>query len=117
MILLRYAGHSGEIVDVVPETIDPLSYTDLVVDYRNPNKLYPLRIHARSVEGNKIERPMPGTVSMPLTFRQPVRMFLVGRWRLVTSTLCNATALSCRQKYRRRTNQKATTGFESRFHR
>src|SRR5882724_7461466 len=84
MILVRYEAHTGETIDILPEKFQPLSYADLVIDYKNRDKQYSMQIDAKSVESSKMpgQAKGPATVSMPITFRKPLSIFALvdGGW-------------------------------------
>lgn len=83
-MLIRYEAPSGEILEIEPASFRPLSYSDLVEDYKNKGKLYPLQIDAKFVSSSRthFKTRSPGSVSMPTYFREPVSIFSLvdGGW-------------------------------------
>src|SRR6185437_8348021 len=84
MIFIRFESHAGESVDIWPQQFQPLSYSDLVTDYRDPDKRYAISIDASSIVSKQTDgKPKgPASVSMPLAFREPVSIFALvdGGW-------------------------------------
>jgi len=83
-MLIRYEAASGEILEIEPTRFEPLSFSDLVEDYNKKDKLYPLRIEAKSVSSSRtgFKTTSPASVSMPTNFREPVSIFSLvdGGW-------------------------------------
>lgn len=81
MLLFRYTAESGEIIEFTAEAIEPLRFDDLV---SSEAQTYQLNINATSITGlpDRSEPAGPGTVTMPITFREPVSVFglIDGGW-------------------------------------
>ena len=83
-MFIRYESHAGENVDIWPQQFQPLSYSDLVTDYKDPDKRYPISMEASSNLSTQTDgkRKGPANVSIPLVFREPVSIFALvdGGW-------------------------------------
>src|ERR1041384_639157 len=81
MFLFRYSAHSGEIIEFKAEAIEPLRFADLEA---SQTQTYQMTIHAASITGlpDRSEPAGPGTVTMPITFGEPVSIFCLieGGW-------------------------------------
>jgi hypothetical protein len=76
MLLFRYIAETGETIDIIPDSVKPLSFGDLR-RAGTKDQSYRLEIAASSIEGlPNAQRPSgTGTVTLPITFRQPVSVF------------------------------------------
>ena len=83
-MFIRHQTHARETIDIVPQKCHPLAYADLVTDYKDRDKRYPIQIEASSIVSNETAgKPKgPATVSMPIAFREPVSIFALvdGGW-------------------------------------
>jgi hypothetical protein len=83
-MLVRYETETGETIDILPEKFQPLSYSDLVIDYENQEKQYPIVIDAKSIESPQRagQRTGPGRVSMPINVHRQLSIFALvdGGW-------------------------------------
>src|SRR6185369_15623154 len=83
-MFIRHQTHARETIDIVPQKCHQLAYADLVTDYKDRDKRYPIQIEASSIVSNETAgKPKgPATVSMPIAFREPVSIFALvdGGW-------------------------------------
>jgi hypothetical protein len=84
VIMIRILSGVGDMVDFVPESFMPLSYSDLPFDRSTEAKIYSFTIDAKSVQipGNVSSERRPGTVSLQLKFPQGLSVFALvqGGW-------------------------------------
>src|SRR5689334_18059522 len=80
MLLFKYSAESREIIEFTAEAIEPLRVADLEAQ----TQTYQMKIHAASITGlpDRTEPAGPGTVTMPITFGEPVSVFglIDGGW-------------------------------------
>jgi hypothetical protein len=84
MRVIRYIAQTGETIDILPKSFKPFSYDELESRDEAQAPTYSLEIEASSIEGlaDRNEPSGPGTVTIPITFGQPVSIFglVEGGW-------------------------------------
>jgi hypothetical protein len=117
-MLIRYEAPSGEILEIEPARFEPLFFSDLVDDYNKKDKLYSLRIEAKSVSSSRtrFKTRNPATVSMPTNFREPVSIFALvnGGWLppplvIPANFMVDRNVVASLVKMRQRVNQPSRT--------
>lgn len=83
-MLLRYEAKTGETLNFSPKRFKPLSFEDLESSNDRGEQNYYLEIEVSSIEGlpDQNQPSGPGTIRMPISFRQPVSVFglVEGGW-------------------------------------